>query len=323
MGKHFNEFDSSRNILIIGGAGYLGLCLTRNLVNSGYSPTILTPNPEKTSSPDFMKKVNVIRGSVTDRNLLEDLIQERDNVINLAGFIDKRGSNPLKSLIVNCFGELNVLESIKKYNPKTHHIFLGTRAQFGKIGKNGMLVSENQPQRPTSIYGIHKKICEEHIRHYQTVYNIKVTSLRSVGIYGPGVVGEPRHFISDLVKKCLHEENLILNSDGLQIHDFIYIEDITNLIQKLVETKTEGFYNVGSGVGFPMREIVEMIKTKCNSQSKIIYRVPSLRENHLNLDGCVIDIRKISKKTGWKPKEDLYSGIDKTINWFKENKKNE
>ena len=250
-------------------------------------------------------------------SLLKELIKNKDVIINLVGFKNKGNDNPIKSLELNCLGELNVLKNIAKFNPSAHHIFLGTRAQFGKINRNGESVDENQPQQPRSFYGIHKKTCEEYLKYYHKMYGLRILSLRLVGIYGPSLDGEPKHFISKMIEKSLNGEEIIINGDGSQIQDFIYIDDLVDLIHIIIERGTKGIYNAGSGQGLPMKELVEYIIKQCESRSRIKYRTLSPEEDYLDLDGCIMDIRKIKKETDWRPKTDMYSGVNKTIKWLK------
>ncbi|MFA5071775.1 MAG: NAD-dependent epimerase/dehydratase family protein [Candidatus Pacearchaeota archaeon] len=307
-----------KNILILGGGGYIGLHLTKNLVDLDYSPTILTMNSEETSSLDFIQKTNTINGSITNKKLLDELVKGKDAIVNLVGYRDRKNRNPIKDLETNCIGELNLLESIAKYNPRAHHIFMGTREQFGKVRANGEIIDEEQVQKPNSFYGIHKKLCEEYLKSYSNLENLKISSLRSVGIFGPSLIGEPNHFTYTLIKKALNGEDLTIRGDGSQIQDFIYIEDLTNLITTLISKETEGIYNVGSGKGISMKDLAFMINKKCDGKGKIIFQEMSREEDYLDLDGCIMNIEKIKKETGWEPKTNICSGIDKTINWTKD-----
>jgi nucleoside-diphosphate-sugar epimerase len=312
------ENKDYKNILILGGGGYIGLHLTKKLVDLDYKPTILTMNSNEISLLDFAKKTTIINGSITNKKLLDELVKEHDPIINLVGYRDRKNNNPLKDLETNCIGELNLLESIAEYNPHTHHVFMGTREQFGKISANGEIIDEEQAQKPNSFYGIHKKLCEEYLRSYSNLKNLKITSLRSVGTFGPSLIGEPNHFIYTLIKKALNGEDLTIRGDGSQIQDFIYIEDLTNLITTLIYHGTEGIYNVGSGKGISMKDLAFMINKKCDGKGKIIFQEMSREEDYLDLDGCIMNIKKIKKETGWEPKTDICSGIDKTINWAKD-----
>jgi nucleoside-diphosphate-sugar epimerase len=309
------EKIDKKNILILGGGGYIGLHLTKKLVGLGYNPTILTRDPKTISSLDFIQKTNIIHGSITNKKLIDELVKEHDEIINLVGYKDRKNHNPIKNLETNCIGELNLLESITKFNHNAHHIFMGTREQFGKINTNGEIIDEEQVQRPNSFYGIHKLLCEEYLRSYSNLENLKITSLRSVGAYGPSLIGEPNHFIYTLIKKALKGEDLIIRGDGSQIQDFIYIEDLTKIITTLIFKGTEGIYNVGSGNGISMGGLAKVIKEKCNSKGKIIFQKMSREEDYLDLDGCIMNIEKIKQETGWAPQTDIYSGIDKTIKW--------
>ena len=313
-----NLFESEqKKILIVGGAGYVGLHLSNRFVDYGYDITILTPNIKKISSLDFIKNTNLIVGSVMDDSLLERLIKNKDVVINLAGFKDKKNNDPVKSFELNCLGELNVLKSIAKINPSAHHIFTGTREQFGKIGKNGELINEEQPQRPRTFYGINKHLCEHYLNSYHELENLKIASLRLVGIYGPSLMGEPKHFVYHMIKRALNGEDLILNENGRQIQDFMYIDDLVNLIQEIAKEGIEGIYNVGSGEGISMGKIAKMITEKSSTNNKITYKSLNPKENYLDLDGCIMDLTKIKSVTKWEPKTTLNEGLDQTIKWFR------
>lgn len=312
------DYSDKKNILILGGGGYIGLHLTKGLVGLGYSPTILTINAEEISSLDFIKKTKLISGSIKNKKLLESLVAEKDVIVNLVGNKNRKNTNPIEDFENNCLGELNVLESIAYFNPSAHHIFVGTREQFGKIKDNGTLIDEEQFQKPNSFYGIHKNLCEQYLRAYQNLKNLKITSLRPVGAYGPSVIGESKHIISNWIKNALDEKDIIIRGDGSQIQDFIYVQDLSNLMQKTISEEVVGTYNVGSGKGISIIDLVKTIKERCESKSGIIFQQMSKTEDYLDLDGCVMDISKIKNETGWEPKTNIYSGIDKTIKWIKD-----
>jgi len=309
-----------KKILIVGGAGYVGLHLSNKFVDCKSRVTIITPNTKKVSSLCFIKNTNLLTGSVMDYDLLKRWVKDQDVVINLVGFKDEKNNNPIKSLELNCLAELKVLESIVRFNPSANHIFAGTRAQFGKINRNGELIDEGQKQEPQSIYGLHKKTCEDYLRYYNKTKGLEIASLRLVGIYGPAMMGEPKHFVSSLVKKCLSNEDIFIRGNGSQIQDFLYIDDLTHLIQKMVEKGTKGIYNAGSGKGLSMKKIAKMIKTKCKSESQIFYQENlSPEEDYSDLDGAIMDISKIKGETGWEPQIDFSEGVNRVIEWYKRN----
>jgi len=324
-----------KKILVIGGSGFIGQHLIKRLVEESYSITTLIPSKEHVLKLDFMNKVRIFEGSITNEKLVEDLVKEHDFVINLAGVADKKRANGAikkeetntvgkKSLEINCLGELNILQSICKINPKCHHIFMGSRSQFGRIGKEGKLIKEEQKQMPFPFYGTHKKVCEDYIGYYEKLYNIQCAVIRSVGVYGPNLLGEKiNNIISYFVLACINNEDLTINGDGKYIKDFIYIEDLIDLILVLIKKKVVGTYNVGSGEGFSMIDIANKTKNLCKSGSKIKHKELTYEEEFFELDGCIMNIEKVEKATSWKPKTSLDEGIKKTELFYrkKEHKK--
>lgn len=314
-------------ILILGGGGFIGLNLIRRLVKSNYNITTLLRNKKNISSLGFMKKVKIIEGSVTDLELMENVVKGKDVIINLIGLLDRKivegtmnkekiEGTGIESLKVNCLGELNTLETIRKFNREVHHIFISSRAVFGKIGENGKIIKEDQEQKPFSFYGIHKQTCESYINYYKRVCSLNITVLRVTGVYGPSLIGNPKNIVPHMIIKCLNNEDLIINSDGSQIKDFIYIDDLIDLFLKTIGKKIYGVYNIGGGEGFSMMEIAYKIKKVCKSKSQIKNRELSPEEEFFELDGCILDISKIKKASGWEPKIKLEDGVKKIKEFY-------
>ena len=174
-----------KKILII-GCGFIGLHLAKKLIEKGDEITFLSRDKDKISSWDLVNKIKFVEGSTLDQDLLDLNVKGKDVVINLTSLVDRRKTENIavESLKINCLGELNILESLRKFNSSAIHIFLGSRAQFGKSDKNGKMLDEDEPQNPISFYGIHKKMCEEYLKYYQKLYGLKICSMRVSAVYG-------------------------------------------------------------------------------------------------------------------------------------------
>ena len=155
-------------ILVIGGTGYIGLKLVKKLVDLNLDVTIMSRNVSEFESIDFLKKTTLIRGDVTKVGDVKTAVKNKDCVINLAAIINKYGDikDSLYDLKVNCVGQINVLESLRLTNLKAKYIFMGSRAQFGRVAIKDLPIRENYPKNPISLYGIHKQTSEGYCHLY-------------------------------------------------------------------------------------------------------------------------------------------------------------
>jgi len=292
-----------KKVLIIGGTGFLGLHLCRRLVDEGYDVTIIARDFSGVKHLSFVSKVACINGSITDIEKINNVVAGKDYVINLATIIDKKVKEgiAIESLNVNCLGELHVLESIRLLNTNCHHIFIGSRAQFGRVGTLEA-VKENYPQNPFWFYAIHKHACELYAQHYEKIYGVKIAILRVSSIMGENIVGNPNNVIPYFIQKARASEPLIVWGDGTDVKDFIYVNDLVDLLLLSMRERITGIYNVGSGTGLRMIDAVSKIRDICGSSSEIQLKNLTPAEEMFNLDSCVMDVTKIKEATGWVPK---------------------
>ena len=122
------------------------------------------------------------------------------------------------------------------------------------------------------------------------------------------------------IKKSLNGKELIIFGDGTQINDFIYVEDLVNLISIIIEKGIQGIYNVGYGKGLPIIEIAEKIVKIVGKNNKIIKKPLSEEEDMFELGGSIMNISKIKEVSGWEPKVSLEEGLEKIKNFYMNNK---
>src|SRR3989338_2422644 len=134
---------NGKKMLIIGGCGFIGLHLAKRLAGTGSDITIFCKTRIKAEKLDFADKINFIEGDISDYNSVEKNIKDKDIIVNLAAVIQDIGEfDPYPDLDVNCSGQINILEARKKVNINSKYIFIGTRAQFGKVKEEDLPVSE-------------------------------------------------------------------------------------------------------------------------------------------------------------------------------------
>ena len=309
----------NKKILLIGGTGFIGMHLARRLLELGSNVTIFGKNEAKKGKLDLRNKINFIKGDVADYKAIEKSVKNKDAIINLAAVIqDYAEFDPYLDLEVNCKGQLNVLEARKKINPAAKYIFIGSRTQFGKVGKKDLPVSEELCQRPISLYGIHKHTAENYCMLYKRAFNLKSVILRFPQVYGPGLAGKNSHSIIDrFIRKALKNEEFHVNGYGKDIKDLVYVEDAVDLIVKILDSGIEeGAFNAGSGKKIRLIEIAEKIVKLCGSGSFKAVPFPKELAN-FELGDFYFNITKAKKAFNWSPKTKIDEGLKKTIGFHR------
>ena len=312
------EFKNQR-ILLIGGAGFIGLHLAKKLSSINNDITIFSKDNSKAKKLLFSKKIKFTKGDISNYKDVEKNINNKEIILNLASVVNSSQIVDFKNdLDVNCRGQINILNARKNINPHSKYIFFGTRAQFGKVEENDLPVLEDHCQKPVSLYGIHKQTAENYCKLYELTFNLKSIILRFPQIYGPSLTNENTQGIIDkFIKKAMRSELFYVNGFGKDIKDLIYIEDAVDLIIRVMESDVDGgTFNVGSGKKIKFIEIAEKIVEVCGSGS--FKTVPFLKEiKKFELGNFYFDTSKVNKKFNWKPKTSLDEGIKKTKAFYK------
>ena len=311
--------EKNKKVLLIGGSGFIGVYLCKALSGLGIEVTVLSKRIYKIKKLNFSGKLKLIEGGILDYNILEKSIKGKDCIINLASIVNHYSNfDPFDDLEVNCKGQLNVLEARKKANPKSKYIFIGSRTQFGRV--KDLPVKEYDCQRPISLYGIHKQTAENYCHLYKRAFNINSIILRLPQVYGPSLTHSDTHsIINKFIEKALKNEEFKVNGYGNDIKDFVYIDDVIDLIIRALKSDIcEGTFNVGSGKKIKLIDVAKKIINICASGRYKAVLFPTNIKN-FELGDFYFDIAKVSKQFKWKPKTEMDDGIKKTIEFYRKN----
>jgi UDP-glucose 4-epimerase len=303
------------NFLLIGGNGFIGSHLIDKLLQNNHYVRVYDLNLEKFREP--IKQVDYIISSTNEIDELITAMKDIDIVIHLASSSVPSTSNldPISDINGNLINTLNILNSIIKSKVKKIVYF----SSGGAIYEPSLFpLKEESKLNPISSYGIVKETTEKYLNLYSKLYNIETLIFRPSNPYGP----RQGHFIAQgvittFLKKVLLEEKIIIFGDATNIKDYIFIEDLCNISYKIISNHCIGTYNLGSGIGTSLNEIVDTIK-------KVTNKVPIIEhENQKNYDipNFVLDTRKVQNEIGQYKFTNLEFGIYNTWNWIKENKK--
>jgi len=288
----------NKNILITGGAGFIGSELAQELLVLGCRIKIIDKNEK--GSPDLKKFL------VNHKNL-----EKFDFIFHLAGNSSIRPSveNPRFDLEQNVGYTLLLLESLKQLKKKPLLIYASSAAVYGIPKK--IPIRESDPMLPISPYGISKMAAERYIAFYTQEYGIKSLILRFFSVYGPG---QKKQAIFRFSKRMRDNEDI--ETDFHQNRDFIYINDLLGAILLAVRNcKGEGeVYNIATGQPKTLKEVVKVIARIWGVKPVIKHE-----KDKISFYTEKVDISKI-KKLGFRPKIKFEDGIKKIKEWLEKEK---
>lgn len=299
--------------IIFGGNGFIGSHLAIKLAENGYEVYIF----DKFSGgiPDDPKnKIKFIKGDFFDRKAVDEALEGADYVFHFISATNPATSmkDPIYDIESNVIGSVKLLQSCIK-NDVNKIIF---SSSGGTIYGNPLRVpvKETDPCNPINPYAIGKLTIEKYIKYFNYLYGIDYTILRYSNPYGEGQ--NPRAeqgVIPIFLNKIKHHEHPVVYGDGSAIRDYIYIQDAIEASFDLVTKDTEfRTFNIGSGVGTSIGFLIKVISDVVGRDVE-----PEYRENSpAYIPRIILDVSRLTQETGWKPRWDIYKGVERTWEWI-------
>lgn len=310
------------NILVTGGAGFIGRWVTKKLLEDGHKVWILDDlsngrreNVEELRNSNNFKEF--IQGDIKDKKILKNLFKKKfDICFHLAASINVQDSIDDSQTTFNndVVGTFNVLEECRKCRIKI--IFMSTCMVYDKANdENG--ITELHPIKPASPYAGSKISGENTVLSYWFAYQLPVVVIRPFNTYGPfQKTGGEGGVVAIFIKRNLHGQTLNIFGDGNQTRDFLYVEDCAKfVVESGYNDKAVGeIINAGSGKDITINELAQLI---ANSKKKIKH-IPHIHPQS-EIQKLLCNNSKAKKLLGWKPKITLEEGLKRTENWIKNN----
>lgn len=263
-----------KNVLVIGGAGYIGSHMVKHLLGLGY-PVIIVDNLS-TGHSELLTGGNFFKGSISDARFLDKIFSTHEigAVMHFAAcsIVGESVGNPLKYYRNNLSGTLELLSAMVRYHVK-YLIFSSTAAVYGEPVE--IPITENHQTEPTNPYGATKIAVEKMIDYCDVAHGLKYISLRyfnAAGADASGIIGEchdpETHLIPLVLKAALGEiENIKIfgtnypTRDGTCIRDYIHVNDLASAhmlsLEALFSGKSSSVYNLGNSRGYSVRELID------------------------------------------------------------------
>ncbi len=326
-----------RNLLVTGGAGFIGSHLVRLLVNKYpdyniYNLDLLTyaGNLENLKDIENSPNYNFIKGDITDESLMLKLFQEKqfEGVLHLAAesHVDRSILDPMAFLRTNILGTVSLLNAAKSiwkedFEGKLFY-HISTDEVYGSLGEEGYFV-ETTSYDPKSPYSASKASSDHFVRAYSNTYGLPVIITNCSNNYGPNQF--PEKLIPLCINNIKNEKPLPVYGTGENIRDWLYVIDHAAAIDTVFHKGKIGeTYNIG---GFNEWKNIDLVRTLCDvmdryhgkeigTSQELITFVTDRAGHDMRY---AIDASKISTELDWKPSLQFEEGIEKTVKWYMEN----
>lgn len=322
------------NILITGGAGFIGSHVVTHFVNKYPNYRIINldlltyaANLKYIESVSKSKNYSFIKADINNYDEVYDIFLKNNisHVIHLAAesHVDRSINEPFAFAKTNIIGTLNLLQAAKEtwnFNFKNKLFYhISTDEVYGSLGKYGSF-SEKSNYEPHSPYSASKASSDHFVRSYFDTYNLPVKISNCSNNYGPHQNHEK--LIPKIINNIILNNKLPIYGDGKNIRDWLYVEDHVMAIDKIFhDGKIGETYNIGSNNEWSNLELVKFLIKKVDkklnrakgSSEKLINFVTDRAGHDFRYS---IDNTKIKKELRWNPTVDFDSGIDKTIDWY-------
>ncbi len=318
------------NILVTGGAGFIGSNIAEKLIHLKHRIVILddlsTGKRENLASFIDNPLCRFVEGTILDVKILENLLREEgiEYILHQAArpSVAKSVADPLKTNEINVNGTLNVLQAALEGGVK-RVVVASSSSIYGDTPE--LPKRESMPHNPQSPYAITKVIKELYLKNFYRIYGLSTVGLRYFNVYGKRQDPHSDYaaVIPKFITQALKNENLTIEDDGLQTRDFTYIEDVVaaNILATKTEKETGGMcFNVACGERTSIQSLAEKIIKLTDSQSKITYR----ERRPGDIKNSLADVSLAGKYLGYRPGYNLNRGLKKVIPWYiKELKKHD
>jgi dTDP-glucose 4,6-dehydratase len=329
-----------KNVLVTGGAGFIGSNFVRYLLT--HEPEVRIVNldaltyagrPENLQDLPAAGRHQFVHGDINDRPLVDRLLREHaiDTIVHFAAetHVDRSIHHPEAFVQANILGTFTLLEAARAYwlveaaRPPDHVLFhhVSTDEVFGSLSPSDPAFEEDTPYDPRSPYSASKAASDHLVRAYHHTYGLPVTITNCSNNYGPYQF--PEKLIPLMLLNARAGRPLPVYGDGLQIRDWLFVDDHSEAIRRVIKNGRRGETYCVGGDNQPPN--IEIVHTLCQildelepgspyaPHETLVTHVADRPGHDRRYD---IDIAKIRAELGWSPQESLETGLLKTVRWY-------
>ena len=305
-------FSYMSNILVSGGAGFIGSTLVDALLAQGHKVTVL--DSLVSGRRDYVNKAaDFWELDILDENLKDMFLSSKfDFVYHLAAQIDVRISveDPVLDNRINVIGGLNILEAARLSGVKKVIMASTGGAIYGETDE--IPTPETAPAYPLSPYGINKLALEKYLNYYYQVYNLDYSILRFSNVYGPRQYkGGEAGVIAIFTDALANDKPCVIYGDGKQTRDYVYVDDVVAALIKAAEVGYQGEINISTAKEIDIWQMISAIEKAADKKLQT-----SLAPGRKGEQRCsCLSNRRAQEILGWRPQVSFEEGTARTYKW--------
>ncbi len=323
-----------KNILVTGGAGFIGSAFIRYLLQRvpdfkgkcvNYDALTYAGNLENLAQVAQDPRYAFVKGDICDQVKVEETCKQYaiDTIIHLAAesHVDRSIHGPLVFLETNILGTYHLLEVVKRH-PTIHFHHVSTDEVYGCLGETG-LFTEETAYSPNSPYSASKASSDHLVRAYGKTYDISTTISNCSNNYGP--YHFPEKLIPLMILNCLQRKPLPVYGEGKNVRDWLFVDDHAAALWLLLQKGRKGeTYNIG---GEAERRNIDIVKTivklvaeaTSTSETELTQLITFVPDRPGHDFRYAIDCSKIKQELGWHPQHTFEEGLRDTVKWYIDN----
>ncbi len=301
-------------VLVTGGAGFIGSHLVDGLLAQGQTVAVVD-NLSTGRREQVPPGAAFYPLDIRDPKIEEVFRKERpDAVSHHAAQVSVRESvrDPVFDADVNILGTLHLLEVCCAYGIRRFLFASSGGAVYGE--QEVFPAPETHPTRPASPYGIGKRAVEDYLEYYRAAKGLSFAALRYGNVYGPrqdpnGEAG----VVAIFSQRLLRGEPPVVNGDGEQTRDYLFVGDVVGAHRSVLDAGAEGVFNVGTGRETSVNALLDLLRPLTGAQVQEAHGPAKAGEQRRS----VIDAGRLMGATDWAPRVSLEEGLEKTVEWFR------
>lgn len=301
--------------LVVGGGGFIGSHLVLKLLESGRKDIkVVGRNAEPRFS--LPKEVRYISGDISNESFTRSILQDCDEVIDLAYSTVPKTSfeDPVHDVLANLPSTVTLIKVASEFNLKRFVLVSSGGTVYGNAAY--LPIDEFHLTNPVSPYGITKLALEKYALMFHHLSALPVVIVRPGNPYGPNQIGNlGQGFIASAMFALLNNRQVNIFGERGTVRDYIFIDDLSEgLVSALDKGKVGEVYNIGTGIGLDNRQVLDEI-VKISDQSGFPLNLVIKPERPFDVAENVLSSAKLTYVSGWKPRTSFYAGIEKTWSW--------